>query len=472
MPHHYNFLSATRSLKKHLGSLSQICLVLSGLIITSLTTTVAQDIEQTAVREKLAAEIEDHLYRFAVNPWYPRIVDEEHGGFLTDFDAHWNQVPPQKKMIVTQSRHVWTPSRLARFNIKEKNRFGNLATHGARFLQEKMWDHQHGGFYYLVSRDGTPVDPDPSRGQIKTAYGNAFAIYGLSAHHRITGDTSSLALAQRTFQWLEDHSHDSDYGGYFQFMLADGTPLREGHNDPPKDQNSSIHLIEAFCELYQEWPDPHLRDRIEELLFLIRDTITTNKGHMNLFFDRQWNPISYRYATAEEREAGYRWDHVSFGHDIETAYLLQEASEIIYGEIDEVTVRKTKKMVDHTLQWAWDQEGGGLLDRGYYFEDDGACEIIEDAKVWWAQVEALNTLLIMADLYPDDAMDYGSRFVSQWNYIKNYLFDQTYPGVYSAGLDTEPHSKEGKKASIWKGNYHTVRSLVNCVERLRGVNGH
>ena len=62
-----------------------------------------------------------------------------------------------------------------------------------------------------------------------------------------------------------------------------------------KDQNSSIHLLEAFTELYSVWPDPLVRENdLQEMLFLIRDTITNPKGYLTLFLTPDWKPISFR----------------------------------------------------------------------------------------------------------------------------------------------------------------------------------
>src|SRR5690606_28978301 len=106
---------------------------------------------------------------------------------------------------------------------------------------------------------------------------------------------------------------DPVYGGYFNYTERDGTPLREGfEGTPPKDQNSSIHLLEAFTELYRVWPDPVLRDRLEELLVLIRDTLRVDPGHLTLFASADWTPVSYRDASEAVREANHYFDHVSF----------------------------------------------------------------------------------------------------------------------------------------------------------------
>ena len=137
---------------------------------------------------------------------------------------------------------------------------GDIAKNGALFLKNTMWDKENGGFYDLVSRDGKPIK---EQGQIiKRAYGQSFAIYGLAAYFNASHDTVALRLAQDAFWWLEKHSYDPKFGGYFQFMSRDGTPFPDGLGiSPPKDQNSSIHILECFTELYKVWPDSTLKER-------------------------------------------------------------------------------------------------------------------------------------------------------------------------------------------------------------------
>ena len=97
--------------------------------------------------------------------------------------------------------------------------------------------------------------------------------------------------------------------------------------------------------------------------------------------------------------------------------------------------------------------------------------IVLHEKAWWAQVEAMNTLLIMSDLYPDDSLNYSQYFLEMWEYTKDNLIDKEYPGIYVKGLDQTPDAKMAAKAGIWKGNYHNLRSFLNCIKRLRS-GGH
>jgi len=396
--------------------------------------------------------------------YYPRNIDTVYGGYLSTFSYDFTPVGTQDKMIVTQARHVWSTAKAAMFY--HDSSYIPLSRHGFYFLRDKMWDDKFGGFYNLVTREGV------AKSKIKEAYGNAFGIYALSAYYACSGDTAALGLAKRAFGWLERHSHDSVYKGYFQHLERDGTPVvRTAAIDSRaetgyKDQNSSIHLLEAFTELYLVWPDPLVRQRLQEMLVLIRDRIVTPRGNLQLFFDVNWQPVSYRDSSEQSILAHKYLDHVSFGHDVETAYLMQEASEALGLKHDQATFAVGKKMVDHALANGWDNVLGGFYDEGYYFREKPGCTIINKSKNWWAQAEGLNTLLIFSTLYPDDPMHYGDRFVQLWGYIQRYMIDHVHGDWYEEGLDNEPQRKTALKAHIWKGTYHNFRSLSNCIRRL------
>lgn len=411
-------------------------------------------------RIDVADELQTELNGLA-DVWYPRVIDERDGGYLSQFSYDWQQANSQEKMIVTQSRHVWTLSKLGE-HYPENQSYEEFAAHGFGFLKNQMWDDQAGGFFQLVTRPGEPIPNDG--GEIsKTLYGNAFALYGLSAYYHFSEDSEALELAKQTFNWLETHSHDPVHGGYFQPLSREGIPDTTG---TPKDYNSGIHILEALTELYTVWPDDLVRERLEEMFHIVRDTMVTDKGYLNLYFEADWTHLSYRDSSRSVIEANIWDDHVTPGHDIETAYLLLEAAHVLGMEKDEETHRIAKNLTDHTLETGWDEEAGGFYDIGYYFPGDQELTIVEDTKNWWAQAEGLNTLLIMSDLYPNDPHNYFEKFLKQWEYIQNNLIDHEHGGWYDSGLDKEPDSRTDPKAHIWKGNYHTIRSLLNCVERL------
>ncbi len=400
--------------------------------------------------------------------WYPASMDTAFGGFLSDFTYDWKPSGPQNKMLVCQSRHLLTTSKAAIFY--NDDRYCELARHAFLFLRDKMIDKEYGGFYMLLDREGQLAGG--SFGDSKITYGNAFAIYALAAYYGMSADTSALCLACETFIWLDKYAHDRVYGGFYSILGRDGSRIEAGESNAGKvnwvktnwkDQNTSIHLLEAFTELYKVWPDSLLRERLMEMLVLIRDTITNNRGSLTLFLQEDWMPVSFRDSSGAVRKSNYYFDHISFGHDVETAYLLSEASQILDIENDTLTARIAKRMVDHALNNGWDSERGGFYDAGYCFNDDGPVTIINDTKVWWTQAEGLNALLLMSLLYPGESKYYNS-FMKQWEYIDKYLIDHKHGGWYEEGLDNSPDKLKAPKGYDWMINYHNARALMNCIQ--------
>lgn len=437
------------------------------LLIGLSSLLVAGSFKPVDERLVIAAQMENSVQTEMLNKWYPLAVDTVYGGFLSTFTYDFTPTGPQDKMIVTQARHIWTNARAAQ-RYPNVAYYKSSARHGFLFLRDRMWDQQYGGFYNLVDRAGNP------KGRaIKEAYGNAFAIYGLAAYYRASGDTAALNLAKRAFNWLEKYSHDPIYKGYYQHLNRDGSPVLRDSQVPStsdlgyKDQNSSIHLLEALTELYAVWPNPLVRARLGEMLQLIRDTITTPGGNLVLFFSPNWTPVTFRDSSDAVILAHHTLDHISAGHDVETAYLMLEASHALGLKNDTLTQQVAKRMVDQALKNAWDTTVGGFYDEGYYFKNKPGLTITRSTKNWWAQAEGLNTLLLMADQYPNDPLQYMEKYKQLWQYTQTYLIDHQYGDWYEGGLDKEPERKTGLKGHIWKSAYHTYRSLTNCVDRSR-----
>ena len=421
-----------------------------------------------AERLKIYREMKKSMADELLKPWYPTAIDTVYGGFLSAFTYDFKPTGNQDKMIVTQARHVWSNAKAAEmFPAVTWYKTGEEA--GYKFLRDKMWDKQYGGFYTYTDREG---NPKPGSFAPKEAYGNSFALYALAAYYQSTGDTSALNLAIKEFHWLEKHSHDPVFKGYYQHMQRDGTPIKRAATTRStaetgyKDQNTSIHLLESFTELYSVWPNELLKQRLQEMLLLVRDVITDKRGDLTLFFQPDWTPVSYHDSTYAVMMEHRELDHVSFGHNVETAWLMLEASHVLGTRHDTITERTAKKMVDDALQNGWDAKVGGFYDEGYYFKDKPNITIIADTKNWWAQAEGLNALLLMADKYPNDPHRYEQKFEQQWQYVQKWLIDHVHGDWYQGGLDKQPNYKKALKGQIWKGTYHVLRAMINCTNQL------
>ncbi len=404
--------------------------------------------------------------------WYPLMIDSADGGYFSNATSDWKITGHQPKMLVTQARHIWTCSQAAHFY--NDTLYTAWARHGIDFLIAKMWDPEYGGFFNIRSKEGTytkEIFADK-----KMAYGNAFAIYGLASFFNLSHDSIALDYAKKTFFWLEKHSHDPAHGGYVDEMNRDGSWFSNENiketSQPEnfrKDYNSSIHLLEAFTELYKVWPDSLVKTRLEEMLLLVRDTFTNPTGYLNLNFNLKWELISNRDSTREAINKHSGIDHISFGHDVETAFLLLEASHALGIEKDTITLKVAKKLVDHALQNGFCEQCGGLFNSGYYFKEEENITIFNKNAEWWAQAEGLNAFLMMAKIFPDEKK-YSEAFEKNWNYISTNLIDPVHGEWYLNGKNYNPDVVNAPKSTIWKANYHNGRALMNCIRMLKGQN--
>jgi len=430
----------------------------------------AQSTDNNSKNIELVATLDSSLQNYILKQWYPRSIDSVEGGYFTEFKKDWEKSKDQPKMIVTQSRLIWTSSQAALFY--HDTSYIKYARHGVAFLKSKMWEKKYGGFSTYYIKEGK----FNFNGNGKESYGNAFAIYGLSAYYMATNDTSALALVKKCFYWLENF-HDKTYGGYIGRINQDGSWPKSSFTNKrsdfdftnAKDYNSSIHILEAFTSLYKAWPDSLVKLRLTEMLHLVRDTIVGEKGYEGLYFNAQWKHFSNQDQNEETIKKNSFLDHISFGHDVETAFLMLEASHALQLKNDTLTLRIAKKMVDQTLAHGFDQKMGGFYDEGYYFKDKNEWVVLSKNAQWWVHAEGLNALLLMSKIYPEERK-YYEAFLKQWNYIDTYLIDKKYGEWYFNGLNTSPAAKDANKGSIWKVNYHNGRALMNCIQSLRDEN--
>ncbi len=460
---------------KHLRTIQWIALVLvSGLIVAGCNNSGKKGNSLSPGEEEqaaLAGEMEESLFEYIIEPWYPLIIDSAYGGYISGFERDWTRSPgPQVKALVQQARHVWSTSFIYE-NYPDQKEFVGYADHGFQFLKNHMWDQEYGGFHAYCGEDGTPL---PGSMNDKRVYGQAFAVYALSQYYRISQNQEALDLAIREFQWMEKGPHDAEFGGYFEFLDRDGNPAFAGDSRGAsgdtrglglKDYNSSIHLMEALTQLYRVWPDTLVRERLEEMFYLVRDTFVHPDGYLQLYFHPDWTLARDSQEAGGSGEDPFFWEHYTYGHDVETAFLLLETAHVLGWGEDSNTHRIAKKLVDHSLESGWDQVYGGFFDAGRQKGD--SVIIINDHKSWWGLVEGMNALLLMHTLYPDDPADYYGKFLKAWQHIDSYLIDKEYGGWYNHSLDTSPEDAKLAKSHIWKTTYHNVRGMIHCIHMLR-----
>jgi mannobiose 2-epimerase len=409
---------------------------------------------------KLADEMEATLRRDVLGVWFPRTIDNENGGFYSNFTREWQRTASEGKFSVFQGRMTWMAAQIAMKRPRLKDQFLPVVSHGMNYLRNVMWDKQNGGFFWGLDDKGR-ITQRYTDG--KHLYGNSFGLYGAAAAYQATRDPKALDLAKAAFRWMDHHAHDGKNGGYFEWLTRDGKIVQA--NPGPgrvatiplagfplgyKSMNTHIHLLESFAQLYEVWPDKTLRLRLTELRAIVRDKICVEPGAMNLYFTIDWRAFP---------------DHDSYGHDVETAYLLLEAEEVLGQGHDEKTERMAKMLVDHALAYGWDQTYGG------FYRDGTTMGRPEDLrKEWWVQFEGLNALLLMHEKYGSATDVYFKAFQQQWQFIRDHQVDKKFGGLFDT-IERDGTVTDHIKARIWKEGYHDGRALLNVTARLSRLAG-
>ena len=376
--------------------------------------------------------------------WSTYAPDEQFGGFYGQITEENEVIVQAPKGAVLNARILWTFS--AAYRHQPKPELLVLATRAYEYLTQHFLDPEHGGVFWSVDYLGHPLDAK------KQIYALAFAIYGLSEYYAASGLAPALAHAQDLFRCIETHSFDPEYGGYFEALARDWTPLADlrlsdKDANEKKTMNTHLHVLEAYTNLYRHWPDAHLRAQIQELLeVFLAHIIDPATQHLHLFLDEHWTPKS----TA-----------ISFGHDIEAAWLLLEAVEAL-GDEDGID-RFRRIAVDMAAAAAEGLDFTG----GLNYEFDPTTYHWNREKHWWVQAEAMIGFLNAYNLTGE--RHFYEQFLGVWSFTRQYILDYK-RGEWHWGVTEAltPIATEDK-AGFWKCPYHNARACLEILGRLSRV---
>ena len=397
------------------------------------------DMEEKSV---LLSDLHNEL-RQILKFWSDHAVDYEYGGFAGEVDNHGRMVPGAEKGVVLNARILWTFS--AAYNFFHEQSYLQLAHRAYDYLVENFWDKENGGLFWAVDYRGQVAN---SRKQI---YGQGFGIYAFSEYFKASQKEESLGYAKDLFRLIEQHSFDPENGGYLEALSINWQPLEDVRlslkdANSPKSMNTHLHILEPYSNLYRVWKNDTLRNKMIALVRNFLDYILDQEtGHFNLFFDKDWTVQS---------------NIVSYGHDIEGVWLLNEAVELINEpSLIKEAAAKTLSMVDAVLK------EGRATDHSFYFELDKDTGHLDVDRHWWVQGEAMVGLLDAFKLSGDDG--YFKSFQNVWTFVQKYVIDHE-NGEWH-GIVTEQHKplSNQEKGGFWKCPYHNTRALIECINRIR-----
>jgi len=388
----------------------------------------------------LRKELEDILLF-----WRLHTIDHEHGGFAGEVDAEGKIIAQADKGLVLNARILWAFS--AAYNFFKDEQYLELAHRAFDYLVNHFWDNRYDGLFWAVNFKGEVIN---SRKQI---YGQGFGIYAFSEYFKASGSRESFDLSVKLFDLIETHSFDPVNGGYLEALSREWGQMSDMRLSPrdansPKSMNTHLHILEPYSNLFRVWPTNELRNKMKNLVRVFLDNILNQESwHLHLFFDMDWTVQS---------------DIVSYGHDIEGAWLINEAAGLVRDDhLEKETRRKTLQMVNAVIK------DGLAPDNSLYYEKDLNKGELHKDRHWWVQAEALVGFMDAFEHTGETV--YYEMFRKVWNYIKNHVIDHEKGEWFGIINDNGQPDRNGLKAGFWKCPYHNTRALIESIQRLQHV---
>ena len=380
-----------------------------------------------------------------LNYWQQHTVDKVNGGFLGKINNKNIADATAAKGVVLHARILWTFSAAYSFSNNESHLL--TAKTAFDYLKKIFKDEECGGVYWSVNFKGERLETR------KQMYGLAFTLYGMSEYYHTSRNESALSFAKELYETIEQHSYDAVNNGYFEAFARDWKPssdLRLSAKDAnaSKTMNTHLHIVEAYANLYKIWPDEALKKKIENLLFLF-DKYFINKQtyHLILFFDDEWNEQP---------------DVVSYGHDIEAAWLLLQCAETIENK-DWINVYR-----QHAVSIADAASEGLDTDGGLWYEYEPQHQKLSKQKHWWPQAEAMIGFMNAYEITSNES--YLQWSLQAWRFTQNYILDKQ-NGEWFWGVDEWYKIMPGEdKAGFWKCPYHNTRACLEVMKRIDKMN--
>lgn len=386
----------------------------------------------------MIAEVKKELTSHII-PFWKGLRDDEYGGYYGWLDFDLNLDKKAVKGCILNNRITWFFSN-AYMCLKDESLLDE-ARHGYEFLRDRCLDRKNGGVYWSMSYDGKPEDTT------KHTYNQAFAIYALSSYYDASGDKQALEEAYGLFDIIENKCRDE--GGYLEafdesFMPAGNDKLSENGVMADRTMNTLLHVFEAYTELYRVDKNEKVADCLRWILDCFAAKIYDPELHrQKVFFDHEYNSLIDLY---------------SYGHDIETSWLIDRGLEILNDrKYTEMLGPVTADLARSVKEAAFD---------GHSLANECDKGVVNTDRIWWVQAE---TLIGFINAYQKDRSqkDYLEAALAEWDFIKTYSIDhrpgsEWYSAVSPAG---DPDPRKRPIVEPWKCPYHNGRMCIEIIKR-------
>ncbi|AFY45115.1 AGE family epimerase/isomerase [Nostoc sp. PCC 7107] len=365
--------------------------------------------------------------------WEQHSLDLEQGGYFTCLNRE-GQVYDTDKFIWLQNRQVWTFSMLCN-QLEKRENWLEIARNGAKFLSQHGRDEE-GNWYFALTREGQPLV------QPYNIFSDCFAAMAFSQYALASGEEWAKDVAMQAYNNVL-RRQDNPKGKYTK--TYPGTrPMKA----------LAVPMILANLTLEMEWLLPSetlesvlgktvqevMSDFLDQERGLMYENVALDGSHINCFDGRLINP----------------------GHGIEAMWFIMD---IARRKNDLQTINQAVDVVLNILNFAWDEEYGGL----YYFMDaDGhpPQQLEWDQKLWWVHLESLVALAMGYRLTKRAAC--WEWYEKMHDYAWKHFADPEY-GEWFGYLNRRGEVLLNLKGGKWKGCFHIPRALYLCWQQFEAL---
>jgi len=393
-------------------------------------------------KDDFTLELEIELKKI-LDFWQSNTLDIENSGFVGRIDHSNNVIDEAPKGIILNTWILWTFSRAN--NFYKDARYDIECQRAFEYLYDHFDDKTNGGVYWEVDYAGKPTN------RRKQSYAQAFCIYALSEYYKYSKNSKALIWAMQLFNLLENKAYDAEYGGYIEafnenWQNIEDLRLSEKNLNAPKTTNTILHILEAYTTLYEITADAQLEKSLKRLITLFLGRIFNYQNHLKLFFTKDWKSMS---------------TEISFGHDIEAAWLLCHAVHVLddptlVSKTDEMLIAVVKTFTSEAID----------KDFGIWNAKDIENQVIDKDKHWWPQAEAMVGLCYGWIKTKDISYLNISRQI--WEFTKTNIIDaKNGEWFFRVDANGKPSTSEDK-VGPWKCPYHNCRALIEIISMLNG----
>ncbi|MBQ9215781.1 MAG: AGE family epimerase/isomerase [Prevotella sp.] len=419
------------------------------------------------MRQEMQDVLEKNILRF----WLDKMVDYENGGFYGRIDGSEVLHPDAEKGAILNARILWTFS--AAYRVLGNQEYLEAAMRAKDYIIDHFIDKEYGGVYWSLDYQGNPLDTK------KQFYAIGFAIYGMSEFARATGDREALECALQLFDCIEEHALDHQYNGYIEACtrewgeIAD-MRLSELDANFPKSQNTHLHIIEPYANLYRCLKEMQAKESCDYVPVLgsvlpvgvAVDQTTLNRVEgalrniIGIFTDKILNPETHHLDLFFEMDWTRGAGHLeSYGHDIECSWLMHEAA-LVLG--DPYVLERMEPVVREVAKAS---EKGLRPDGSMIHEANLTTGHVDDDLHWWVQAENVVGWFNLYQHFGDE--DALGKAFKCWAYIKTQLIDWDNGEWHWSRHPDGTLNTVDDKAGFWKCPYHNGRMCLEVIERTK-----